>query len=212
LISTEATQSSDVFWDEVFHAFKVSINVHQFGFAGDADAHEAEEERDPRMIALDTYADHSFTDNMDLIADARRCDFKVKGATGVEQDSTIGQLPGFGPIAYTPDSGATGLAFSAVTSRYPIELVPEVAFIVTVRKDLVLEFKYSHLTKIYACRFDDELIARLIESEKSHTIKAMPVAVEQLEQQYSWRFSVRARRSCCQTSYTRHLPLYWRRC
>ena len=188
-ISTEAVPSSEVFWDEVFNAFKVSINAHQVGI--DADA--GEEERDPRIIALDTYADHSFTDNMDLIADPRRCDFKVKGATGVGRGSIIGRLPGFGPIAYTPDSGASGLAISAISSRYPIEFVSEVAFFVKVSDDFTLEFRYSQASKIYACRFDDELISRLLKSEEGQSITALPVAVEQLERQYSKTEVQRAR-------------------
>lgn len=150
-------------------------------------------------MPLDTLADHSFTNNLDLIQNPQDRVFKIEGATGSGVGRIIGTLPGFGEIAYTPDSNASGISMSAVTSRYRVEFKPEVAFVVRINSKLTLHFNYNKKTKAYSCLFSDRLISQLSELE-SETIVAKPVSVSDMEKQYAKREVQRAREAVALSS------------
>ena len=126
-----------------------------------------------RVMSLDTLADHSFTNNPELIMNPKQRKFKIDGVNGSGSGSIIGELPGFGDIAYTPNSNASGISISCVTSRYYVDFKQEEAFLVYVSDDFIISFDYDRSTKSYSCLFDDQLLARLKE-HRSLKVEALP--------------------------------------
>lgn len=174
---TDGAASS--YWDQVF-LFPARIRIGLYPAST----------RNPRLISIDSMADHSFSCVMDLVAKPRAQSFLIDSAIGTDVGDTIGHLPGFGDVAYTPKSGANGLAISDATSRYRVVFDQEVAFTVHINASFALVFAYDKSTKIYSCLFTDEVLERLAEHE--HTIAARPVTVRDLEMKYSKREIQRA--------------------
>jgi hypothetical protein len=181
---------SEDYWDQVFSMHPVAITAHPTSVS-----------KNPRLVTLDSMADHSFSDNLDLIQSFRRQQFNVDGATGSAVGNGIGHLPGFGDIAYLPEGRASGLALCEAERLYTVTYVQGVSWTVHVAADFDLVFYRDAKTAMYSCIFTDDVLARLsaVESASGErpmtdlAISAKPVTVRELEAQYTRREVGRAK-------------------
>ncbi len=122
----------------------------------------------------------------------RKQSFNIEGATGSAVGNGIGHMPGFGDVAYLPESQATGLALCDVERLYELTYVQGVSWTVHIAADFDLVFARDASTLMYSCVFTDEIIERLSAAERV-TVSANPVTVRELESQYSKREVDRAK-------------------
>lgn len=127
------------------------------GFAPTIRLHSAatKPERDPRMIYIDSLADHAFTNNKDLATNWRNHEFKIESVTGKDRGSLMGTLPCFGDVAYTPRSGVSARPMATI-ENYPYKIESRKRWTADICPTLSLVFMYNKDHKAYV--FSNEVI------------------------------------------------------
>ena len=180
--ATHTSDSVDQLWG--FTAYTVHITVA---------AHTTHAEvRDPRVVSIDTLANHNFVSNRSLLRDIERVSFSVTGSTGAGSGNEMGSIPGFGQAAYLPQAGCNGLAASVV-QKYPCSVEPGKHWTVHMSPDLDLVFLWSHEYSSYSLLFDDEIIALIDAAQPSSSLTLMSSTVTEREKQYPKREVMLAR-------------------
>jgi len=162
--------------DNDFSGYSASINVSVAAYATEIT------EEDSRWICVDSFSNHNFTNCKALITDMQPQSFNMHGLTGGGSGQFMGILPGFGRIAYTPDSRASAIALWEMEARYDVAYHPGINFEVTISDDFMIIFEYDRNTKSYRCEFTDELIARL---SKFLQVNSMTVTVNESEKMFT---------------------------
>lgn len=176
---------SDDFWEDIF-------SVHNYPVAIQLSAHTAHMSRNTRLVSLDSMANHTFTDNLDIMRSFRHQAFHIDAANGSGIGNGIGHMPGFGDIFFLPDGKATGIALCDAESMYVLSYVQGVSWTVHIAADFDLVFVRDSFTKMYSCEFTDDILERLTASERAY-VSAKPVTVRELESRYSKREVDRAK-------------------
>jgi hypothetical protein len=120
------------------------------------------------------------------MSDLRKHNFTVTGVNGKSKGTLIGNIPCFGPVAYTPQSNKNGIALWEVETRYPADRVQLQYFLVHVTDDFKLKFDYNSDSKSYTCIFTDEVIKKLkdIEHQKTRECENYVTTVSENESKY----------------------------
>ena len=116
---------------------------------------------DPRCVSYDTMANHSFAFNPDLVDNIQDANFKLKGVNGKATGCQKGVLPGFGPVAITPNSGRNGLAGHEAESRYHVVYRQNQYIDVKITSDFTVRFSKDPKSQFYTTLFTDEVLAQL---------------------------------------------------
>ena len=145
--------------------------------------------RNKRLVSIDCCANYSFAFCTEIMTDLQHINFTVEGVSGIGNGSTIGNLPCFGEIAHTPQSGKNGLALWQAESRYVVDRAQMEHFTVHITDDYSLRFDYDDDTKLYTCEFTDEVMNKLIEIEADiNSRRSMyTLTVSENESRYSKR-------------------------
>ena len=119
------------------------------------------QEDDIWYVIYDSGANHCFGCNIDLMHSIMEKDFTFEGVGGVSAGHAVGILPGFGEMAYTPDSGVNAIAGCAAETRYLVEFKQLENYIVHVNVGFQLEFNYDKQDRLYKCKFDPDILKKL---------------------------------------------------
>lgn len=139
---------------------------------------------DPRAVALDSYANHTFGCNRDLFVNIRPQDFTLNGVNGKGAGTEIGRLPCFGNAAITPDSGCNAISLQDA-EQYRVEYYQRDRWVVHVSSDLILNFMYDETQKSYFCVFTDEILNALLAEEESRAVNSYVATCTENESRYS---------------------------
>jgi hypothetical protein len=92
-----------------------------YGFTTEICINVAESNCNPhqndRAVSLDCLANHSFGFCKSIMSDLRKHNFTVTGVNGKSKGTLIGNIPCFGPVAYTPQSNKNGIALWEVETE-----------------------------------------------------------------------------------------------
>lgn len=159
-----------------------------FGFVIDVCAltssAKAPQHQNPRAVALDSYANHTFGFNKDLFIDIRDKQFNLQGVNGKSKGYQIGRLPCFGNAAITPDSGCNAISLHDA-EQYRVEYFQRDKYVVHVSDDLRLDFVYDPCHKAYICIFTDEILRALEEEEYKMMMHSYSVSCTENESRFS---------------------------
>jgi hypothetical protein len=119
---------------------------------------------DPRAVALDSFANHTFGCNEDLFKNIKNKRYSLNGVTGSTVGNRMGWLPCFGAAVITPESNCNAIAMHDA-ERYRVEYFQRDRYVVHVSKDLQLNFLHDVNSKAYICIFTDEILDALRDIE-----------------------------------------------
>jgi hypothetical protein len=126
----------------------------------------ARAERDPRMVYIDSLADHAFTNNKDLATNWHSHRFKIESVTGKDHGNLMGTMPCFGDVAYTPQSGVSAIPMDTI-ENYPYKIESKIRWLVEISPSLTLTFAYDKDHKAYGCVFTDPILKKLKNAQAS---------------------------------------------
>lgn len=115
----------------------------------------------PRAVSIDTLATENFGWNTELMDNLTEVEYSITGVSGKSTGKKMGDIPGFGIIAHTPESGVNALSSTEIETRYRVRYCPMAKFIVYVSSELSIEFNYMPEARSYTAIFTDELLDKL---------------------------------------------------
>jgi hypothetical protein len=115
---------------------------------------------DPRMVYIDSLADHAFTNNMDIAENWRSHEFRIEGVTGKDKGNLMGTIPCFGNVALTPQAGVSAIPMDTI-ENYPYRIDSKKTWTVDISPSFSLIFTYDKEHKAYGCVFSNDILKKL---------------------------------------------------